>query len=295
MGIISFSRWRARRLHEKAQRLSASGMDDEALRLYHETLKLDPQRPTTLYNIGLIHKYRLNWADSLDFNARAYALAPHDQAARWNYAIAATALRDWATARRLWFEDGIEIEGETGPIDMDFGQTPVRLNPESQGEVVWARRLDPVRARVLSVPLPDSGFRFGDVVLHDGAAVGYRMLGESKKPVFNVLELFAKSTNSTYVAVVESRDQSTLEQALQVAADHNVEAEDWTTNFQVLCRQCSEGLPHEKHDAEVRAEWQSRHRIGLATADPSSVEVLLASWSSLAGFEVVESELVLQA
>ena len=172
MGDVVDIRMRADRLHDKARDLSDSGKDDEALRIYEQALALDPDRSTTLYNMGLIHKYRGNWQESFELNARAYELAPEDEAARWNWAIAATALRRWDVARRLWADNGIALEGESGPIEMNFGLTPVRLNPESDGEVVWARRIDPVRAVIKSIPFPESGFRYNDVVLHDGAAVG---------------------------------------------------------------------------------------------------------------------------
>ncbi|HVS25044.1 MAG TPA: tetratricopeptide repeat protein, partial [Gammaproteobacteria bacterium] len=184
MPVRWISDWRARELHSKAQRLDHAGTRDEALRLYRRALEIDPDRPTTLYNIGLIHKYRLNWRESFDFNARAYALNPQDEATRWNYAIAATALRDWATARQLWKENGIDIGEGEGPIEMDLGMTPLRLNPDTDGEVVWGTRIDPARARIRSVPFAESGYRHGDVVLNDGAPVGSRMFNGSKRAVF---------------------------------------------------------------------------------------------------------------
>jgi hypothetical protein len=41
----------------------------------------------------------------------------------------------------------------------------------------------------------------------------------------------------------------------------------------MLCRQCSEGTPHETHDHE--ANWNIRRRIGLACTFPSSIEALV--------------------
>lgn len=83
-------RRQAAELH--AQAWALEGRDDEAMRLYRKALALDPGRPTTLYNLGLIRKYRGEWAESLDFNRRAVELDPDDEAANWNLAIAATAL-----------------------------------------------------------------------------------------------------------------------------------------------------------------------------------------------------------
>ena len=62
-----------------------------------------------------------------------------------------------------WRRLGLDIEEGDAPIEDNFGITPVRLNPDDRGEVVWARRIDPVRARIENVPYPESGFRRGDV------------------------------------------------------------------------------------------------------------------------------------
>jgi hypothetical protein len=94
-------------------------------------------------------------------------------------------------------------EGE-GPIEANFGSTPVRLNPDAGAEVVWAQRICPVRARINNVPWPESGFRHGDVVLHDGAAVGYRLSDGQEKPVFNAFELFERSPFATFGSAVKA-------------------------------------------------------------------------------------------
>jgi hypothetical protein len=288
----AFRKWRAGRLHTKAQHL---GDDQKAIKLYLKALELDQGRSTTLYNIGLIYKYQLKWKESLEFNARAYLMNPEDEATRWNYAIAATALRDWNTARRLWSENGIMLDGNQGPIEMDFGATPLRLNPDRDGEVVWGRRIDPARARIENVPLPDSGFRHGDVVLNDGAAVGYRILNGSSRPVFNVLQLFEASSYSTYVAVVEVPGNEQLQVAFKKADSLDIPVEDWTENIRMLCKQCSEGTPHKEHDSALKSEWNPKHRLGLAISHGKSLDKLIQDWAGIPGFTVLETELALKA
>lgn len=282
MSILSFlesRRTRANRLHDEAEALGDAGRKDEAIARYLEALRLDPRRPNTLYNIGLIHKYRGAWEASFDFNQRAYELAPDNQPARWNLAIAATALRRWDVARRMWQDEGLELTPESGPIEADFGMTPVRLDPEGHGEVVWAQRIDPVRARIESVPFPESGFRHGDVVLHDGAPVGERRWGGIDYPVFNVLELFARSEETTFVAVVETPDKGEIERLEALALEAGIEVEDWTGNVRSLCRQCSEGLPHEEHDEELTETlWQPRRNIGISAMTLEAVDALLGTW-----------------
>ena len=97
--VPSFNEERANQLEQEGRDLAAAERPQEALDRYHHALALQPNRPSTLYNIGLVHKYRGEWEQSFSFNLRAYRQRPDDAPTRWNLAIAATALRDWDTAR----------------------------------------------------------------------------------------------------------------------------------------------------------------------------------------------------
>ena len=272
---------KAEQLHQEAMAHGDAGEHDRALDKYFEALQLDPSRATTHYNVGLIYKYRLQWRESFRYNKTATDLAPTDEAANWNLAIAATALRDWRTARAVWHRLGMPVEEGDTPILSDFGLTPVRLDPEGEAEVVWAQRIDPVRAKIASLPYLTSGFSYGDVVLHDGAAVGYRWHAGTQRPVFNVLELFEASPYRTYEADLEVGEPADIE-ALQALCDQRaIVFEDWTTSVQMLCKACSEGRPHEKHDYVHEEKWQDRHQVGFATTgEESAIRRAIEDWQN---------------
>ena len=288
----SFAHERANHLQEEGQELSSSGNDHEALRRYHQALTLEPDRPHTLYNIGLIHKYRREWRESFDYNLQAYLLRPEDEATKWNLAIAATALRDWATARRIWGECGINIHGQTGPISMNFGKAPVRLNPDSEGEVVWGSRIDPVRTVLRNIPLPESGFRYLDIVLNDGAPDGSRISQGQEYHVFNVLGVFEPSHWSTYCAAIYAPDPEGLALLQALAQELEMGFEDWTNSIRTLCRACSEGTPHE-HSTE--SDWTPDRRVGLSATERSHIDGLLRMWTNRQSGRVEEVSLKLQA
>ena len=252
-----------------------------AMPLYERALALDPDRAATHYNLGLVYKYRGAWAESLHHNRRASDLRPDDEAANWNMGIAATALRDWAAAREAWRRVGLQIAEGQGPIDEDFGMTPVRLNPDDSGEVVWGRRIDPVRVVLSNIPYPSSGFRAGDMVLHDGAPVGERQHNGRTYSVFNVLELFESSANSTYEAEVRATDANDLTVLIKALDSAQIVHEVWTTNVRTLCKQCSEGTPHEHVDENDRAPaWPDSHILGISTTSPEPARRVLERWSS---------------
>jgi tetratricopeptide (TPR) repeat protein len=300
--MILLSARRATNLHNAGVECSETGNEEGAIKNYNKALALDPKRGDTLYNLGLIYKYRSAWLESFHFNARAREFQPSDQATLWNLAIAATALRDWAVARDVWRTLDILTDPGEGPIDEDFGSMPVRVNADGAAnraiEVVWSKGLCPVRSRILNIPTGSTGFRYGDIVLHDGAPVGYRLNSHGQeRPVFNVLELFKPSRFSTYEASVEvtaAEESQELERLCEVAG---IEIEDWTASLKSLCRACSEGRPHEGHDNQLKenSPWIGERRIGFAALDLESLSGVLGAWTAKPGRSVSDIRCTLEA
>jgi tetratricopeptide (TPR) repeat protein len=278
---------RADALEDAGSQKKDAGDEAGALAAYLEALALHRERPTTLYNVGLIYKYRRDWQSSLRYNRMAIEYDPTDVPTNWNLAIAATALRDWRTAREAWQRLGIELDDQEGPIVDDFGYAPVRLNGfedrDSAVEVVWARRLSPVTARIDNIPTLAAKFRYGDVVLHDGAGTGTRLDADGReKPVFNVLELFEPSPYVTYQASIDAPDKQAVEALAAAFESAGIECEDWTANMHLLCKACSEGGAHEQHDHHIppSTDWRVARLVGVAARDPARVEAVLKFWSA---------------
>lgn len=277
------ARSRADALHADAMAKSAAGDEDAALGLYLEALALDRARPHTFYNVGLIYKYRRDWEKSLRYNLMAVEYRPDHEATNWNAGIAATALRQWRTAREAWARVGMKVEAGDEPLVGDFGNECVRLNGfedrEGVPEVVWVSRLSPVTARINNVPTPEAKFRYGDVVLHDGAPTGSRRDSDGREvSVFNAFELFEPSKFATYDLTIEAPDSHTVEALQTISEDAGMPFEDWTTLRQ-LCRACSEGREHDQHDHDKpQTAWQAERRVGIASQEPGSVEKALERW-----------------
>jgi hypothetical protein len=293
--VSLFSDRRAANLHAAEVECSETGNEEGAIENYHKALGLDPKRGDTLYNLGLIYKYRGDWAKSFEFNSKAREFQPDDEATLWNLAIAATALRDWGTAREVWRTLKIITEDGEGPINQNRGQTPVRVNAEGAegSEVVWSRGLCPVRSRILNIPTGATGFRYGDIVLHDGAPVGYRLNEHGQeRAVFNVLMLFEPSRFSTYEGSVEVQSPEDIEELERLCAGAGTEIEDWTASLKNLCKACSEGRPHEGHDQELKEamRWSGERRVGFAAVDFEALDGVLREWAAKPGRSVTEME-----
>ena len=264
-------------------------------RIAAEALRRDPQDGTMWFDRALLAKWRRDWAAAHEHGVRALDLVPADrregEPAAWNLGITATARRDWALARQCWRDFGIPVGG-TGsePITEDFGLAPVRLNPPPRfvgqaellvdgtpgdTEVVWGTRVDPARIQLVSVPLPGSGHRHGDVVLHDGDTQGTRRLGDEEVGVFNEIELWARSPRPTLSLVVTATagDAEQLVDALDAAG---LAGEDWTTNVRMLCAACSNGSPG-GHDHPGRAAVDGERTIGIS-GRPDDAAAVLTAW-----------------
>ncbi|MGH9769249.1 MAG: tetratricopeptide repeat protein [Blastocatellia bacterium] len=271
------SRSLAARHNEKAIKLEERGLIAEAVKYYQKAIKLYPAWSVPWFNLGLLRKRQRNWRESLNCNQKAASLDPSDEAAWWNLGIAATALEDWAEARRAWKAYGIDIPEGEGPIEMKFGPTPIRLNPEDAGEVVWCLRIDPARAIIESIPLPESGRRYGDLLLHDGAPNGYRKLDGEEVPVFDELQLLTPSEYGTFEIIVAGAGHDEVESLIDLADERGLAAEDWSANIRMRCKACSEGRPYDSshtHDPEQAGDL----RIGFAALSETQVMEILRDW-----------------
>jgi hypothetical protein len=248
-----------------------------AIALYEKAAATDPTWSVPWYNLGLVFKEQRDWRRSLQCNQEAVRRGSTNEAAWWNLGIAATALSEWEEARRAWTSYGIELPTGTGEIAGDFGYTPIRINPEYDGEVVWTQRIDPARAIIRSVPLPESRHRHGDLLLHDGAPNGYRMLRGREVSVFDELELLSPSQLGTFEATVEVGSVADLAALEDVFREAGGAAEDWSS-IRYICQSCSEGRPHEGHDlGELHAAGE--RRIGIAACSLGTTADLLDRWA----------------
>lgn len=255
-------------------------LDDAEIAFLRAT-EIAPTWESPWFNLGVIYKWRARWPDARRCIERTLELETGNrEGALWNRGIVATALGDWEVARKAWRSYGIKIPDGTGPIDGNFGMTPVRMRVEGS-EVVWCDRIDPARAIVRSIPLPESGRRFGDLLLHDGAPNGYRLLDGKECAVFDELELIAASEFHTYAFDVRSPSEAATRSLLDAFDGAELSAEDWTDSVRLICKQCSEGHPHEHahHENEERAEWAETRMVGVASRDRASIVGVLERWA----------------
>jgi hypothetical protein len=234
------------------------------------------------FDLALVHKFRRDWPAARRHGLAAAELAPDgpDEPVWWNLGIAATALHDWPTARLAWTRYGVDLPPGDGPVDGAFGHTPVRITTATGTEVVWCRRVDPARAVVLNVPLPGSGRRCGEVVLHDGVPTGERVSGGRTYSVFDEIELWAPSDTPVHAVPLRVRQEDDVAALVDLGAADDVVVEAWDS-VTPLCAACSAGRvdqdePHE-HDISGGRLEGGRTTVGVAAAREVT-DALLRRW-----------------
>ncbi len=258
----------------------------EAAPFYEQALTLAPGWYAPHLNLGIARKHTGDWARSLAASIRAHELDAEraGSGALWNAGVAATALGDWSRARWAWTKVGIPLPAGEGPLELNYGLTPIRVSCKANPEVVWCHRIDPARARIESIPTPESGRRHGDMLLHDGAPTGKRRYRDQVLSVFDELALLEPSPFHTWRIDLVAPSPSDVEELFRAVAEGTEAAlEDWTGSLEMLCAKCSEGLPHE-HGEGARREvaWKAERMVGVATRD-ERVFAVIEKWVKAGG------------
>ncbi|MFF5492685.1 tetratricopeptide repeat protein [Streptomyces aquilus] len=226
------------------------------------------------YDAALAHKFRRDWRKAYELGREAAARAPRGEGdpAYWNLGIAATIQRDWATARDAWAGFGIQLPDGEGEIEVPGGHACVRLDAGGEREVVWIERLCPTRGRVVNVPVT-GGRRYGEIVVHDGAPNGERIVDGTTFPVFDELLLFRESELPTLEVTVAAGERADLEALVGLFTEHGYGAEP-ASSVRMLCACCSEGTHEQQRGVEAGAQ-----RLSLA-APPEEARRLLERWAA---------------
>lgn len=260
---------------------------DRAERWFARAAAWAPGWSAPWFNRGLAAKWQRRWAQALACNHEALARDPNWSPAWWNLGIAATALGDWAEARRAWTAYGIALPPGDGEPRLDLGRTPIRLDPQGRGEVVWCDRIDPARAIIRNVPLPGSGYRYGDLLLHDGVPSGERRLHGAIVSVYDSIERLQSSNSATFAVTLIAPDRTALTSLFSQAAQHDLGLEDWGT-LRCLCRACSQGpvgaVPDEDEDdadpVPIPFTFDAPIPLSAAAPDRPTLEALLHAWQA---------------
>lgn len=162
------------------------GQEAQALIDLTQAHELSSSWPVPLYNLGLLHKQARRWSEALAMLQQALQCVRRQagrlsgnpalssstglsRAVLWNLGLAQTALKQTEEARATWQACGVSSP-RGAHTDLGLAQLSLPTTGPYSVERVWVQRLDPVRARILSVVRYGAPCQFGDVVLCDNSA-----------------------------------------------------------------------------------------------------------------------------
>jgi hypothetical protein len=239
---------------------------DEALRAHENAVAVAPNDPSYWYDLGLCHKYAGRFAEGVEANRRSLRLRSGDESALWNLGICAAGAGDQDAAMEAWKGLHIVVEVIDGEV-RHTGRGIVQVRVTERGpmvspgdgdpdacEYLWIARIGPAHGRILSPTVGNFFVDVGDVVLHDGAPVGYRDDGERRVPRFPVIALLRRGTQRSFRFAAAQPGRGEIAGLEKYLGEGSVYVHTEQVNW--LCRECARGgkvsHQHERLKPDVR-------------------------------------------
>ncbi|MBL8623310.1 MAG: hypothetical protein JNK64_18505 [Myxococcales bacterium] len=274
-----------------ARRLGRAG-DAIAERAHAALLSREPTNPDHHYSAGLYFKTRGRWAEGQAANQRAIDLGETGEAAWWNLGICATGAGDGATALAAWQHLGQKVAlGRFGMPDGRYPAAHVRVaqrplaertaqcDEPGVEENLWVERISGCHGIVrVAVFADELGVDYGDVVMFDGAPVGYH----GDEPLFPHLATLRRQRYQIWRFAGTQTEPEQLDR-LSEALPEDAIVYPHTEQVMLLCDACAKGRSGAGH---AHTPAQAHHVVrGKLCAPPhlAPATVLAALDAAIAG------------
>lgn len=207
-------------LFEEAKRYQQLGDVYHAVKLFKRIVKLSPEWVAPYLELGRIYQSRREWKPAFHYFKKTVAFVPDQREAWWSLGIAATALKKDRIARSVWAKFGVQELPRTGE--------GLRLSYNGSFEILWMLAQDPAKGHILSIPHPDSGFRYRDVVLYERKAVGYHVVEQRRIPVYQELGVFKRSPYQTFSCLLHHPNPEQIKQLERLCLEAKLGFEVWS-------------------------------------------------------------------
>ena len=199
-----------------------------AVKLCKRLAKLAPDWSAPFAFLCRMYRARQEWKPTLHYCLRAVEHNPFDENLWETLGLAATALGEWETARYAWNQLGYHFKKSREALDLDLGIVPVRLNPQTQPEIVAARRIDPVRAIVESIPQPSSGRRYKDLILIENRPAGNLFHQNKKRAVHDEVQVLKLSPWHTFATLLHTNAQRDVDILANLCLEAGIGFDNWS-------------------------------------------------------------------
>ncbi|MEM1215149.1 MAG: tetratricopeptide repeat protein [Bacteroidota bacterium] len=261
-------------LFEEARRYEALGDSYHAIKLYKRIVKLVPEWMPPYLALGRQYHQRHEWKPCYHYFKKTVALAPDEREAWWGLGMAATALKKWRVARSVWSKFGM---GKISPQPEGL-----RLTYNGQFEILWMRPESPAHGRILSIPHPDSGFHYGDLVMYERKPIGHHIVDQRRVPVYAEFGHFKRSPYQTFSCLVHHVTEKQILQLEQMCYSARLGFEVWSNAARGMVLDHPEAFPEyygrsilPKEDLDTP---QDHALIAIAALHQAEVLHVLDAW-----------------
>ncbi len=283
---------RAQQYFLEAEAYDRKGDVYNAVKLYKKVIRLAPQWCPPYIQLSTIYRDRADWKTCLYYTQKSLQLDPEGRQAWLNQGLASTALKKWRTARQAWNRLGYEFRESDQSTDFDLGSVAIYLNPRTQPEVVWARRIDPARAVVLSIPQPSSGHRYQDIVLFDPSSEGAQVVGAQKWPAYREIQLLKSSPYKTFTVELLEVTQHQVDLLARLCIQERVGFDNWSAATHLFLPPSFRDQPEFHLHPLPHAVGQSPVLVALAAKSERPLERALHNWEIITLCEYRNLQLV---
>lgn len=263
----------------EAQRLFRIGRQYEelgdiyhAVKVYKKAGRTNPNWGRPFFRLSLIYKERKEWKPTFHYSKKAVECDEGNKEAWWNLSLAATVLQHWKTRQEAWTK--------LGHTRQAIKMLPIELTARNFREVVWARQIDLVRARIESIPHPFSGRRYGEVILHECKSAGNMVMGTKTIPIYKEVQRLERSFFDTYSVLLHTDKSSDIDLLDKLCLDADLGFDNWSNTNELHLNKQRSATPeyYMKNFFEGAAPEQNYHVIGIASKKDADVLEVMEAW-----------------
>ena len=204
-----------------------------AVKICKKLVRTQPDWSKPYVQLGAIYKDRADWKTCLHYTLKALQFDPENSQALLNLGLAYTAQKKWKAARQIWNRLGYDFKETDRAPDFDLGLVAIYYPFDKQTEVLWARRIDPARAVILSIPQPGAGRRYGDTVLFDPGAEAAQAAGTKKHRAYRELQILKSSAFKTFTVELPETTLGHLDTLAKLCAEEGIGFDNWSAAAQL--------------------------------------------------------------
>ncbi|MEM8523439.1 MAG: hypothetical protein AAGG68_02290 [Bacteroidota bacterium] len=243
-----------------------------ATKLYRAAIKIAPEHCFPYQQLSKIYRQRREWKPTLYYSQQAIERKTKEQIVWNNLATAATALEKWKLARTA-------LEKVAAPIPAHSSQPiPIRIHTRTKrSEIVWALPQQQLCAKIISIPSPESGRHYGEIVLYDCNSREKQIVGDRPYRVFPEIERFKKSFYRTFSVLIHTDHITSIQKLAELCYDQQLGFENWSNLQHQLVTQ-TENRSAEYYENAAQSSELGYQLIAIAALEKYQVKEVLRIW-----------------